>query len=292
MHGPGWKTKYLWGVCLSVFILSISSTASSSTILTATEHTSPSPTAVDGAVDSELFPEPEAIKPRVDFWVDIYTRYHSKEAIIHDSNNLDIIYEVVDLDVELGPTASRKAKNRFLAKRKKHYSRILKRLGRQKGKCNNIEECLVAALFAHDDVRSRFYRAARGVRMQQGLADRFLEGIELSGRYMDEMRRIFTEEKLPMELLALPHVESSFNVNAYSKYGAAGIWQFTRSTGRRFLKINYSYDERLDPIKSTKAAARLLKKNHKTLQSWPLAITAYNQNFISQLLPFRYQSFH
>lgn len=276
MYSPGWKIKYLGGVCLSVLILSISSTTSSSAILTATGQTSPSSTAVNTAVDSELFPEPEAIKPRVDFWVDIYTRYHSREALIHDSNNLDIVYEVVDLDVELSPTASRRAKNRFLAKRKKHYSKILRRLGRQKGKCANIEECLVAALFAHDDGKSRFYKAARGVRMQQGLADRFLEGIELSGRYMDEMRRIFAAKKLPMELLALPHVESSFNVNAYSKYGAAGIWQFTRSTGRRFLKINYSYDERLDPIKSTVAAARLLKKNHETLESWPLAITAYN----------------
>ncbi|NIR47887.1 lytic transglycosylase domain-containing protein, partial [candidate division KSB1 bacterium] len=56
---------------------------------------------------------------------------------------------------------------------------------------------------------------------------------------------------MPMELLVLPHVESSFNHKAYSKFGAAGIWQFTRSTGRRYLKINYEVDERLDPIRAT-----------------------------------------
>ena len=58
--------------------------------------------------------------------------------------------------------------------------------------------------------------------------------------------------------------------------GAAGIWQITRYTGREFLTINYEIDERFDPIKSTEAAAKLLKKNYEVLGSWPLAITAYN----------------
>ncbi|MEJ2054822.1 MAG: transglycosylase SLT domain-containing protein [Calditrichaceae bacterium] len=71
-------------------------------------------------------------------------------------------------------------------------------------------------------------------------------------------------------------VESSFNYKAYSSAGAAGIWQFTRGTGKQFLKISYEVDERLDPILATEAAAKLLKRNYDALGTWPLAITAYN----------------
>ncbi len=64
--------------------------------------------------------------------------------------------------------------------------------------------------------------------------------------------------------------------SAYSKFGAAGIWQFTRSTGRRYMEVGYVLDERRDPIRATHAAAQLLKENYEKLGSWPLAITAYN----------------
>ena len=78
-------------------------------------------------------------------------------------------------------------------------------------------------------------------------------------------------------------MESSFNPKAYSKFGAAGMWQFTRSTGRRFMKIDYTIDERRDPILSSRAAAQLLGNNHQKLQSWPLAITAYNHGTTGML---------
>ena len=74
----------------------------------------------------------------------------------------------------------------------------------------------------------------------------------------------------------LPHVESSFNPAAYSKVGAAGLWQFMRSTGRRYMRIDGAVDDRLDPFRSTEAAAQLLAYNYRVLGTWPLALTAYN----------------
>jgi len=81
---------------------------------------------------------------------------------------------------------------------------------------------------------------------------------------------------VPEMLAALPHVESSFNPEARSYVGAAGLWQFTAGTGRRFMRIDGAVDERRDPFRSSEAAARLLKANYGELDSWPLAVTAYN----------------
>jgi membrane-bound lytic murein transglycosylase D len=114
------------------------------------------------------------------------------------------------------------------------------------------------------------------VRFQRGLADRFRRGLIRSGAVLAEIKRILSEYGVPADLAYLPHVESSFNLRTYSKFGAAGIWQFTRGTGRKFLTVRYEVDERLDPILSTYAAAKFLRANYERLGSWPLAITAYN----------------
>ena len=118
--------------------------------------------------------------------------------------------------------------------------------------------------------------ASKRIRFQLGQRERFVKGLERSGQFIDEIRAILRKFKMPERLAYLPHVESSFNTKARSKAGASGIWQFMRSTGKRFLKINRYIDERNDPILSTVAAVKLLKSNYSALNSWPLAITAYN----------------
>ena len=123
---------------------------------------------------------------------------------------------------------------------------------------------------------SRFEQAAEEVRFQLGQADRFREGVVRSGAWRDHIADTFASMGLPRELASLPHVESSFNTYAYSKVGAAGMWQFMRSTGRRFLRIDNTVDERLDPYRASEAAARFLEQNYIVLGSWPLALTAYN----------------
>jgi len=107
--------------------------------------------------------------------------------------------------------------------------------------------------------------------------NRVRDGIERSHMYLDYVKSEFEKANLPIELAYLPHVESSFNFKAYSRVGAAGIWQFMPATAKFYkLKVSKEVDERLDPIKSTKAAVRLLRDNYRQLESWPLAITGYN----------------
>ena len=114
------------------------------------------------------------------------------------------------------------------------------------------------------------------MRFQLGQADRFRAGLIRAGAWEDYIRQTLTDMDLPVELVALPHVESSYNPLAYSRVGAAGMWQLTRSTGRRYLRVDSVVDERLDPFRATVAAARLLEHNHDVTGTWPLAITAYN----------------
>ena len=81
---------------------------------------------------------------------------------------------------------------------------------------------------------ARINQAKDSIRFQLGQKDRFINGVRLSYRYLDYIKEIVTQMGVPEKLMYLPHVESSFNYKAYSKFGAAGIWQFTRSTGRRY----------------------------------------------------------
>lgn len=216
------------------------------------------------------FSTPLGLESKVNFWKKVYSEYSTNHAIVHDMDNLNIIYEVVYLGD--GPKLSRRARERKLGRTKRKYKKILLQIARSKDPTKLKSE----AKRIYDLVKSNFRKASRRMRVQIGQKDRFRQGLERSGMFKDKIDQIFNEAKLPLELTVLPHVESSFQVNAYSSAGAAGIWQFTRGTGRLFMKVGYDVDERRDPILSTVAAAKLLKSNFNALKSWPLAITAYN----------------
>lgn len=117
---------------------------------------------------------------------------------------------------------------------------------------------------------------SRKVRLQMGLKDRMEKAFFISGRYLPMMEKIFSNKGLPIELTRLVFVESSFNVNAYSKVGASGLWQIMPSVARPHGYIKKQYDKRNHPVYATRLAADILEQNFKGLGSWPLAITAYN----------------
>lgn len=220
---------------------------------------------------SEAFPRPAALESDIAFWRRIYTEVGTDGGLIHDPVRLDVVYEVMKFPADL----SARERSRRIEDTKKKYSRILDRLANDAHDLSP-EELRVQALWPKGTRRSRFEQAAEDVRFQLGQADRFLEGVIRSGAYKDHIAATFGKMGLPRELAALPHVESSFNTYAYSKVGAAGMWQFMRGTGRRFLRIDGTVDERLDPYRATEAAARFLEQNYIVLGSWPLALTAYN----------------
>lgn len=223
------------------------------------------------ATNAELFPRPPGIHARVELWTRVYSEVDTNGGLIHDSEELDVVYEVIRWPKSL----SGGEEERRIARAKAHYAAVLKRLA--SGKTGlSPEERRVLALFPPGVSRATLLAASERVRFQRGLADRFRDGLIRSGQWMPHIRKVFRDRGLPEEISALPHVESSFNPLAYSKVGAAGLWQFMPSTGARYLRIDRAVDERYDPWRASEAAAALMRDNYRTTGTWPLAITSYN----------------
>jgi len=103
---------------------------------------------------------------------------------------------------------------------------------------------------------------------------------ELLGRitiYFPMFEQKLREKNLPKEIKYLSIIESSLKVEAYSRVGAAGLWQFMRGTARQYgLTINKSYDQRFEVEKSTDAALEYLSDLYNQFDDWTLALAAYN----------------
>lgn len=222
------------------------------------------------------FPQLQGLRPQVDFWIDVFARLHENEVVLHDTLYPALRYEVFTLPGTIESGLNREQR-RILDRRRDLLSARLRMLEGKIARDEALDE-------AEQELRRQLQAAgpdavagaAQRVRAQRGLREGFLAGVRRSGRYLAQMRAIFAGRSLPEDLAYLPHVESSFNIEARSTAGAAGIWQFTRPTGRRYLHISNALDERLDPIAATHAAADYLSTAHDQLGDWALAITAYN----------------
>jgi membrane-bound lytic murein transglycosylase D len=221
---------------------------------------------------AETFPQPAELQPDVDFWVSIFTRYSTDEGVLHDNRNMGVVYDRLDMPAKL----SRRERNRHVDARRKQLQAVLRSLASGKRSNLSAEEARLLALWPAGVTDATLSAAVKRIRFQHGLSDRFKEGLERSGRWRDYVNEQFTSLGVPIDLAALPHVESSYNPDARSHVGASGIWQFTRSTGRRYMRVDHVVDERNDPFSATRAAGRLLAYNYSITGNWPMAITAYN----------------
>ena len=226
---------------------------------------------------SPHFPKPPALHASVEFWKRMFTEFGEGDFVLHDRDNLHVIYDVVQVSGTTNERRAQELAKPAMERARDRYEAILVSLARGvPPEALGFEGRWVDQAWGCPCPPELLIGAAWNIRAQQGLREKVEEGILRARPLMPQILAILRRHKVPEELAALPMVESSFNPHARSKAGAVGLWQLTRSTGSRYLNVSRHSDDRRDPIRATEAAARLLRQNYQALGSWPLAVIAYN----------------
>ncbi len=224
------------------------------------------------------FPCPSVLQSAVHFWIRVYTQVGTNGGFLHDPNNLGVVYQTV----HFRPGSSPWERQHIVDADRDRLAAELRRIAAG-ARPLTPQERRIRALWGPGVSSARLLRAADDIRFQLGQSNRFKAGLIRSGAWQHAIARALAQQGLPPQLAALPLVESSYNPRAFSKDGAAGIWQFMPGTAQRFLRMSSAVDQRLDPFSATVAAAQLLAYNHRILGTWPLAITAYNHGLAGML---------
>jgi membrane-bound lytic murein transglycosylase D len=224
------------------------------------------------AADADPFAHPPELERDVRFWIRVYTEVTTDQGLLHDDWNLGLVYEVLRFD----PGSSPAQRERRVGEAKARYAALLRRFAAGSTDDLTPHEKRILHAFGDGATAADYRDAIDRIRFQLGQADRFHEGLIRAAVWEKQIAQTLMQRGVPAEIAALPHVESSFNLAAYSKVGAAGLWQFMPATAKRYMRVDSLVDERLDPYSATDAAANLMLYNYRLVGTWPLAVTAYN----------------
>lgn len=234
-------------------------------------------------VDTSMFPRPAQLEPAVRFWTQIFSHYSEHQLLLHAMDYPQKVFTVLDFSADAkrladDASAFRRLRIREEQAAKAHIDELLAQVQALVAtpEAMNAEQRKVYDLLADLEDQQIYGKLIGRVRGQRGLREKTHQALVRAGAYWEEIETTFARYELPIALTRLPIVESSFNVDAYSKVGAAGLWQFIPSSARIYMALDDLRDERRDPWASTDAAARHLVADYAELQNWPLAVTAYN----------------
>jgi len=225
--------------------------------------------------------------PSVRFWFKIYSEHSKDFIIIHDKNNLNIIYDAVNFQELTNSNLNRYTKvnlqTDIVRERLKNIRSSIKQLINNKNS-PKIDNIIINALnraeltLPKNQIKRNLFLESllTNLRSQTGQKDVVIGAMRKYQLYQKTVEKLITLFQLPKEVISIPFVESSFNTGAESKASAVGAWQFVKRTGKKFMTIRKDYDQRINPIISTLSALHLLKQNFSVLKDWPLSITAYN----------------
>ena len=144
----------------------------------------------------ETFPQPPELQRDVDFWVNIFTHYSTDQGVLHDNRNLAVVYERVDLPAKM----SRRERQRQVKKRREKLQAVLKTLASGERDSLSAEEARVLALWPDDVSNSTLKAAGKRIRYQQGLQDRFQDGLVRAGHYRTHIEKELAALGVPVEL--------------------------------------------------------------------------------------------
>ena len=230
---------------------------------------------------SENFSVPQGIARRYNFWRRIYSLWGKDQYVMHLSEYPEVILEAFDVSragENVGAIQREIMVKRVAKGQREQYKKLFLAMHKNRNNEAAFTPAMqrLARVMAHIPSGDKYLIAARTLRLQRGQRDFIASGLMTAPKYLPAIEKEFEEQGIPVEISRLAFIESSFNLSAHSKVGASGVYQIMPATGRQYLKMHSGVDERNDPIKASRAAAKLLKLNYSLTGSWPLAVTAYN----------------